>query len=93
MNIRYLLATVLFGAAMLPSPLLAAGPVSTSFTTDVAVRSTRSVDEIDEYVTSIERRLQRGRYDVAGKGEQQWIVNSIQSVPTCRRWRAPSKPA
>lgn len=92
MNIRFVFASAILVSGLLLSPLLAAGPVSTSFTDDVALRSTRSVTEIGDYVKSIERRMQSGRYDVADKGEQQWIVNSINSVRAALATADPNAP-
>ncbi len=82
MNIRAMWVCALLAFATLPGTSATAGPLSTSFTDDVVMRSSRSVEEISDYVRAIERRLQSGRYDVAEKGEQQWIVNSINSLRT-----------
>jgi hypothetical protein len=51
-----------------------------SATTSVAVQSTLSVSEIAEYVEDVDRRLQKGRYDVIEPKERQWMITQIADL-------------
>lgn len=39
-----------------------------------------SVTEIQEYVDAVDRRLQKGRYDVIDQKERQWIIDQIAAL-------------
>lgn len=76
-------------------------------TTAVKVQSSMSVSEIRQYVEDVDRRFQKGRYDVSSKRDQEWMIQIIaalrqeldaadsSSAPSrsCVSWPANSKPA
>ncbi len=51
-------------------------------TTAVKVESSKSVIEIREYVEDVDRRFQKGRYDVADKRDQKWLTQIIPALRT-----------
>ncbi len=51
-----------------------------SATTNVVVQSTKSVSEMSEYVEDVDRRLQKGRYDVVEDKERQWMIGRIADL-------------
>jgi hypothetical protein len=53
-----------------------------SATTNVMVQSTKSVTEMSEYVEDVDRRLQKGRYDVVEQKERTWIIEQIAELRT-----------
>lgn len=67
---------VLAGLSLVP-PVFAAGE---SATRRVAVQSTKSVSEIAEYVDAVDRRLQKGRYDVIDDKQRKWMVTQIADL-------------
>lgn len=69
-------ATLVAGLSYAMPPAVA----GESATTDVAVRSTKSVSEIAEYVDAVDRRLQKGRYDSVEPKQHQWIIDAIADV-------------
>ena len=58
-------------------PLFAAAE---SATTSVGVQSTMSVSEIAQYVDDVDRRLQKGRYDVIEDKERKWMITAIADL-------------
>jgi hypothetical protein len=78
MAMKYLLLplTLLAGFG-LSQPLLAAAE---SATTSVGVQSTMSVSEIAQYVDDVDRRLQKGRYDVIEDKERKWMITQIADL-------------
>ena len=78
---------MLMKSLMLPLALLAASGLGQrsfaageSATTSVSVQSTKSVAEIDQYVSDVDRRLQKGRYDVVEEKERKWIITQIADL-------------
>ncbi|MBL8244290.1 MAG: hypothetical protein JNL89_08880 [Rhodanobacteraceae bacterium] len=69
----------LFTAALVCALSLEAG-VALASTSDVKVLSQRSVGEMTEYVESVDRRLQKGRYDVVENKERTWIIEQIAAM-------------
>lgn len=67
------MAGCLLGAGTLPG-------VARAGATEAPQNASRSVEDIAEYVDSIDRRLQNGRYDVIDPGERNWIVDSIAGL-------------
>lgn len=61
--------------AVLMAPALAARTME-----NVELRIPRSLGEIREYVDDVDRRLQKGRYDVVEQKDREWIVESIAAV-------------
>lgn len=60
---------------------LPAMPVFAAKTMDnVELRIPRSVSEIHEYVDDVDRRLQKGRYDVVDQKDREWIAENIAAV-------------
>lgn len=53
-----------------------------SATTNVVLQSTKSVPEIAEYVEEVDRRLQKGRYDVVEEKERKWLIEQIADLRT-----------
>jgi hypothetical protein len=51
-----------------------------SATTRVAVQSTKSVTEITQYVDDVDRRLQKGRYDVIDDKQRKWMITQIADL-------------
>jgi hypothetical protein len=51
-----------------------------SATTNVIVQSTKSVAEMSEYVEDVDRRLQKGRYDVIEDKERKWMISQIAEL-------------
>lgn len=49
-------------------------------TSAVKVESTKSVSEIRDYVENVDRRFQKGRYDVAEKRDQKWMIQIIAAL-------------
>ena len=74
-----LLMVALVTAALAMSAAVHAERAST---TAVRVESSKSVSEIREYVETVDRRFQKGRYDVADKRDQQWLT---QIIPVLRK--------
>lgn len=62
-------------AAMPGAPVLAAKTMD-----NVELRIPRSVGEIQEYVDDVDRRLQKGRYDVVEQKDREWIAANIAAV-------------
>ena len=62
-------------AAVLAAPALAARTMD-----NVELRIPRSVGEIREYVDDVDRRLQKGRYDVVEQKDREWIAENIAAV-------------
>lgn len=62
-------------AAVPVAPALAAKTMD-----NVELRIPRSVGEIEEYVDDVDRRLQKGRYDVAEQKDREWIAENIAAV-------------
>lgn len=75
---RSLLLSLVFAAGL--SFAVAPANAGESATTDVAVNSTKSVNEIAEYVEAVDRRLQKGRYDSVEPKQHQWIIDAIADV-------------
>lgn len=71
--------TKLLLAALVCALSLEAG-VAIASTTDVQVQSKRSVSEMADYVESVDRRLQKGRYDVVENKERVWIIEQIAAM-------------
>lgn len=61
--------------AVLMAPALAARTME-----NVELRIPRSLGEIREYVDDVDRRLQKGRYDVVEQKDREWIAESIAAV-------------
>lgn len=60
---------------------LVAAPAFAAKTMDnVELRIPRSVGEIREYVDDVDRRLQKGRYDVVEQKDREWIAANIAAV-------------
>ncbi len=72
-----LLPLTLLAGFGLSQPLCAAAE---SVTTSVGVQSTMSVSEIAEYVDAVDRRLQKGRYDVIEDKERKWMITQIADL-------------
>ncbi|MGE4071370.1 MAG: hypothetical protein AB7E72_09370 [Lysobacterales bacterium] len=49
-------------------------------TTAVKVQSSMSVSEIRQYVENVDRRFQKGRYDVSSKRDQEWMIQIIAAL-------------
>jgi hypothetical protein len=78
MKLKYLmLPLALLAAVGASQPLSAAAE---SATTSVGVQSTMSVSEIAEYVDNVDRRLQKGRYDVIEDKERKWMITQIADL-------------
>ena len=69
----------LLTAALICALSLEAG-VALASTTDVQVLSNSTVSEMTEYVESVDRRLQKGRYDVVENKERAWIIEQIAAM-------------
>jgi hypothetical protein len=86
----------LFFLAFMAATLAISAPVHAdrAATTNVQVESTKSVSEIAEYVDDVDRRFQKGRYDVAEKRDQKWMIQIIAALRTelesADRSRAPT---
>lgn len=72
-----LLSAAVVAALACSQPLLAAAE---SATTQVAVQSTKSVKEINEYVEDVDRRFQKGRYDTIEDKERKWMIQQIADL-------------
>ncbi len=78
MKLKFLtLPLALFTGFGVGQPLFAAAE---SATTSVGVQSTMSVSEIAEYVDDVDRRLQKGRYDVIEDKERKWMITAIADL-------------
>jgi hypothetical protein len=78
MKLKFLtLPLALLAGFGLSQPLFAAAE---SATTSVGVQSTMSVSEIAEYVDDVDRRLQKGRYDVIEDKERKWMITAIADL-------------
>lgn len=66
-------ALVLTAAGLAPTASVAADE-------QVVVNSQLSVKEIQEYVDNVDRRLQKGRYDVIDQKERTWMIDQIASL-------------
>ena len=63
--------------------LLVTSPAFAAKTMDnVELRIPRSVGEIQEYVDDVDRRLQKGRYDVVEQKDREWIAANIAAATT-----------
>ncbi|MGE4071371.1 MAG: hypothetical protein AB7E72_09375 [Lysobacterales bacterium] len=74
-----LLIVALVAAALAMSTTAHAERAST---TAVKVETSKSVTEIREYVEDVDRRFQKGRYDVADKRDQKWLAQIIPALRT-----------
>ena len=72
-----LLSAAVFGAVACSQPVFAAAEKAT---TQVAVQSTKSVNEINEYVEEVDRRFQKGRYDTIEDKERTWMIKQIADL-------------
>lgn len=71
---------------------LPAMPVFAAKTMDnVELRIPRSVSEIHEYVDDVDRRLQKGRYDVVENKERAWIIEQIAAMRKALQDADPSR--
>jgi hypothetical protein len=75
-------STLMFALALsagigIADPLHAAAE---SATTNVMLQSTKSVTEMSEYVEDVDRRLQKGRYDVVEEKERKWMIEQIADL-------------
>lgn len=72
-----LTAVALAVAASCGQPLYAA---TESATTNVVIQSSKSVTEIADYVEDVDRRLQKGRYDVVEEKDRKWVIEQIAEL-------------
>ncbi len=72
-----LLSAAVLGAVACSQPVFAAAEKAT---TQVAVQSTKSVNEINEYVEEVDRRFQKGRYDTIEDKERTWMIKQIADL-------------
>ncbi len=75
--IRKLLFVALMSAVLAIST---AAHADRSATSAVRVESSLSVSEIRQYVEDVDRRLQKGRYDVASQRDQKWLIQVIAAL-------------
>lgn len=80
----------LLTAALVCALSLEAG-VALASTSDVKVLSQRSVGEMTEYVEAVDRRLQKGRYDVVENKERTWIIEQIAAMRKALQDADPSR--
>jgi hypothetical protein len=66
------------GVGLAPAQVLAQAPIRGP----VEMRTSKSLTEITEHVDTIDRRLQKGRYDTLSKKDQAWIVKQINDLRT-----------
>ena len=72
-----LLSAAVLGAVACSQPVFAAAEKAA---TQVAVQSTKSVNEINEYVEEVDRRFQKGRYDTIEDKERTWMIKQIADL-------------
>lgn len=60
---------------------------------EVVVNSRLSVNEIQEYVDNVDRRLQKGRYDVIEQKERTWMIDQIALLRESLKTADASAPA
>ena len=72
-----LLSVATFGVIAYSQSVLAAAE---QVTTQVSVQSTKSVNEINEYVETVDRRFQKGRYDAIEDKERKWMIKQIADL-------------
>lgn len=66
---------------ILACAFLGTDPAQASRSTDqVVIVSDRSIAEMGEYVDTVDRRLQKGRYDDIDSKERVWIIEQIASM-------------
>lgn len=73
-RISLLTVTLAMGIGLLPAPTLAQ---SFPIRGPVELRTDRSLDEIAEYVKTVDRRLYNGRYDRSASADRTWMIRQI----------------
>jgi hypothetical protein len=69
--------TLAVGTGLLPLPVQAQ---STPIRGPVEFRTDRNPDEISDYVSAVDRRLQRGRYDRIDSKDRVWMLRQIAAL-------------
>lgn len=70
----------MFCALALSLGSLALSPTALAEEQVVVSAANLSIGEIQEYVDNVDRRLQKGRYDVVDQKERQWIIDQIGAL-------------